>query len=117
MIKSYEPEVHLFLMTMAFIYMFYYFVASLSFYLSVVHLKRNRDGTNFTQGLLRTTKMDHGHEGLRGGSWYAIWFNKSVIIELEDGSSGEKMLQKSIPKPNLEAAEFVQEHIYKMTRC
>lgn len=55
--------------------------------------------------------MDHGYEGLRGGSWYAIWFNKSVIIELEDGSSGEKMLQKSIPKPNLEAGEFVQEHL------
>lgn len=56
--------------------------------------------------------MDHGHEGLRGGTWYAIWFNnKSVIIELEDGSSGEKKLQKSIPKPNLEAGEFVQEHL------
>lgn len=65
--------------------------------------------------VIKNNQNDHGYEGLRGGTWYAIWFNKAVIIELEDGSSGKnKKLQKSIPKSNLEAGEFVQEHIYKM---
>lgn len=56
-------------------------------------------------------------KGFEGGSWHMIWFSKSVIIELGNGYSGERRLQKSLPKPNLKAGEFVQEHILKMTRC